>query len=47
MLFGVPFDFLQMFVVAVLCKPGDDILVGPINLESMTVLVVNVVLRFI
>ena len=44
MLLSVLLDLPEMLVVAVLSKPGDDILVRPVDLESMSVLVVDVIL---
>ena len=44
MLFGVLLDLLEMLVVAVLGEPGDDVTLGPVDLESVLVLVINVVL---
>ena len=44
MLLGVLFDLSEMLVVAVLSEPCDDVLVRPVDLESVSVLVVDVVL---
>lgn len=44
MLLGRLLDLLEMLVITVLGKPSDDILVGPVNLESVRVLIVDMVL---
>lgn len=44
MLLGSLSHFLEMFIIAVFCQPSNDIPVGPVDLESVRVLVVNVVL---
>ena len=44
MLLGVLLDLPEMLVVAVLGEPCDDILVRPVDLESVSVLVMNVIL---
>ena len=43
-LLGVLLHLLEVFVVAVLGEPCDDILVRPVDLESVSVLVMNVIL---
>ena len=45
-LLGVLLDLLQMLVVAVLRQPGDDVTVGPVDLQRVRVLVVDVVLNY-
>ena len=44
MLFSILLNFLKVLIIAVLSKPGDDILVRPVDLESMSVIVVDVIL---
>lgn len=43
-LLSVALHFLQMLVVAVFRKPSDDIPLGPVDLEGMRVLIVDMVL---
>lgn len=44
MLLRVLLDLLEMLVVAVLCEPGDDVTLRPVDLQGVLVLVVDVVL---
>jgi hypothetical protein len=44
MLLCILFDLFEMLVVAVLGEPSDDILIGPVNLEGVSVFVVDVIL---
>ena len=44
MLLRVLLDLLEMLVVAVLCQPGDNVAVRPVDLQRVRVLVVDVVL---
>lgn len=43
-LFGGAADLLQVFVIAVLGQPSDDVLVRPIDLQGPGVLIENVIL---
>lgn len=45
MLFCVLFHFLQMLIVTIFCEPCDDVTIRPVNLESVRVLIINMVLR--
>ena len=44
MLLGGLFDLLEMLVITVLSEPSDDVAFGPVDLEGVRVLVVNVIL---
>lgn len=44
-LFGVLLDLLEVLVVAVLCEPGNNVTLRPVDLEGVFVLVVDVVLQ--
>ena len=44
MLLCILLDFFQMLVVAVFRQPADNVAMGPINLKSVRVLVVDVIL---
>ena len=44
MLFCILLDLLQMFVIAVLSKPVNHVTVGPVDLESVRVIVIDMVL---
>lgn len=46
MLLSVLLDLLQMLVIAVLGKPGDNIALRPVDLKGMLVLIVDVILLF-
>lgn len=39
MLFSRLLDLLQMLVIAVLCEPGDNVALRPIDLKSMIVFI--------
>jgi hypothetical protein len=45
MLFCVLLHFLQMLIVTIFCEPCDDVTIRPVNLESVRVLIINMVLR--
>lgn len=45
MLLGVLLDLLEMFIVAVFSEPGNNVPVGPVDLQGMIMLVINVVLQ--
>ena len=44
MRFRVLLHLLQVLIVAVFCKPGDDILARPVDLERVRVLIIYMVL---
>lgn len=44
MLLSRPFDLLQVLIVTVFSEPGNDIAVRPVDLQCVTVLIIDVVL---
>jgi len=44
MLLCILLDFFQMLVVTVFSQPADNVAIGPINLKSVRMLVVDVIL---
>src|SRR6266403_3354971 len=43
-LFCILFHLLEMLVVAVFCKPRNDVTVRPVNLQSVRMFVINMIL---